>query len=146
MDKEQRKELFETLVPKVEAQERDRGLSDEEIAANRQKLTQMLAEEGDRTNPYFGDLEQTVETGVPPAFVKQFQGNWILRLAMHPMLVRAIVVGFSALYGYWGFPTHGHRLWDPGARGVLYGAGFGLGVLVLAQISLIRSRRRKTGA
>ena len=86
---------------------------------------------------------------MPPVFViarLTIQEASRRRLLLALVILTLIVVGFSALYGYWGFPTHGHRLWDPGARGVLYGAGFGLGVLVLAQISLIRSRRRKTGA
>jgi hypothetical protein len=144
VDSEQRKELFETLLPKVEMQERDRGLSDEEIAANRRKLTQLLDREGDRTNPYFGDVEQMVETGVPPASLTQFRDNWMFRLALHPIVVRGIVLAICAFLGYFGMPTkHSGRLWDPGALGALYGVGFGLGVLALAQLSLIRRKSAK---
>ena len=145
MDSEQRRELFETLLPKIEMQERDRGLSDDQIAANRRKLAQIVEQEGDRTNPFFGDLEQVVETGVPPASLRQFHDNWIVRIATHRHLVRAALVGICALLGYYGMPTYhgGGRFWDPGALGAVYGVGFGLGVLALAQISLISSRRKK---
>jgi hypothetical protein len=143
VDKEQRRELFQRLLPKIEEQERDRGLSDEEIAANRRKLTQIIAEEGNRTNPYFGDVEQMVDTGVPPASLTQFRETPIVRLAAHGILVRLLLVGICALLGYYGLPTRSGRIWDPGARGALYGVGFGLGVLVLTEISLRRSRRRR---
>ena len=42
MDEEQRKELFEEFLPKAEQMERDRGLTEEQIAANRQKLTRFM--------------------------------------------------------------------------------------------------------
>jgi hypothetical protein len=142
MDADQRRELFETLLPKVEAEERDRGLDDEQIAANRRKLTQVLAEEGDKTNPYFADLEQTVETGLPSQALTNFRDSGIVRVASHGLVMRGAVLVICALLGYVGMPT-GHNLaWEPGTRGLLYGIAFGIGVLVLAQVSLLRQRRR----
>ena len=132
------------MLPKAEQMERDRGLTDEQIAANRQKLTQVLDAEGNRTNPYFDDLRQTVETGVPSPRLTQFQDSPLVRVAKHRGLLRWGVVGIFTLLGYYGMPTYhgGGRLWDPGAPGALYGLGVGLGVQVLTQISYMRSRRK----
>jgi hypothetical protein len=141
VDQKDRERFLEEIWPAAEQAARARGMSDEELAKKRSQVLDLLEHA-----PKRGELEGIVHGDAAPVDRlprSAFGDSPIIRLALHPNLFRVLLVGVFALLGYFGMPTtHGGQLWHSGVRGLAYGTAFGLGVLVFAEISFLRTRRR----
>jgi hypothetical protein len=147
VDEKDRRRFLEEIWPAAEQAARARGMSDEELAEKRKQVLDMLDHAPKRGEPDWPGFESVVHGDATPVDRlprSVFGDGPIIRLAFHPNLLRVLLVGVFALLGYFGMPTrHGGRLWHPGIHGLVYGTAFGLGVLVFAEISFLRTRRRE---
>jgi hypothetical protein len=149
VDQKDRERFLEEIWPAAEQAARARGLSDDEIAEKRKQALDMLDHAPRRGDPDWPGLEGVIHRDPGPVDRlprSVFGDSPIIRLAFHRNLLRVLLVGVFAVLGYLGMPTkHGGRLWHPGIHGLVYGTAFGLGVLVFAEITYLRTRRRKSG-
>jgi hypothetical protein len=146
VDQKDRERFLEEIWPAAEQAARARGMSDEELAEKRSQVLDLLEHAPKRGEPDWPGLEGIVHGDTAPVDRlprSVFGDSPIIRLAFHPNLLRVLLVGVFALLGYFGMPTkHGGQLWHSGMRGLVYGTALGLGVLVFAEISFLRTRRK----